>query len=389
MHRIPYPAPSALRAKGSSDSRGTPRILAAIAALVLLAACQGATSGTPTPAPAVASASLPTAPPSTAPSAGLTSAPTLPATPTAAPTVTTAASPTSAAVTITGDDGVAITLATTPSKVVSLTPATSELMFALGAGDRLAGRTDYDDYPPEVSAVPAVATFQGVEMEKVVNIGPDLVLAGGNNFTSTADIQRMRDLGFPVLVLYAKDLAGVEADIRLVGQAVGEQTSAEQIATSIQGRIDEVSAAVASLPKPRTFYELGDDPELYGPAPDSFVADEVSLAGGDPITTTDPSVFAIPLERLVSLDPEVIVLGDAAYGVCPDQVAARPGWKHITAVMSGDIQPVDDTIVTRPGPRIGDGLAALALAIHPDAQIVPPANAPVYCAAASPSPSPS
>ena len=94
----------------------------------------------------------------------------------------------------------------------------------------------------------------------------------------------------------------------------------------------------------------------------------VALAGGDPITTTDPSVFSIPLEELVTADPQVIVLGDAAYRhVCPDAVAARPGWDDITAVTNGAIVPVNDTIVTRPGPRIGEGLAALALAIHPDA----------------------
>jgi iron complex transport system substrate-binding protein len=290
---------------------------------------------------------------------------------------------------VTGDDGIAVALAAPPHKVVSLTPATSELMFALGAGDRLVGRTDYDDYPPEVASVPAVATFQGVEMEKVVNIGPDLVLAGGNGFTSAADIRRMRDLGFPVLVLYAPDVTGVLADIRLVGQAVGEDAAAQQITDSIQARIDEVTTAVADLSRPSTFYEISVDTEIYGPAPDSFVADMVGLAGGDPVTTTDPAVFSISLERIVSLDPQVIVLGDAAYGTCPEAVAARPGWKGINAVKSGTILSVDDTIVTRPGPRLGEGLAELALAIHPDAAIAPVVGAPQYCAAASPSPGPS
>ena len=313
--------------------------------------------------------------------------------PTASPTIpvaTAAATPTTSAITVTDDEGTTVTLAAPPRKVISLTPATSELMFALGAGDRLVGRTDSDDYPAQVSSVPAVATFQGVEMEKVVNIGPDLVLAGGDGFTSAADIKRMRDLGFPVLVLYAKDVPGVLADIRLVGQVVGEESAASSIATSIQVQIDQVTQAVADLPQPRTFYEIGDDPELYGPAPDSFVADMVTLAGGDAVTTTDPSVFSIPVERLVSVDPQVIVLGDAAYGTCPDTVAARPGWEGITAVRNGDVVPVDDTIVTRPGPRIGDGLVALALAIHPDAALSAPPDAVTHCTAGpSPSRSPS
>jgi iron complex transport system substrate-binding protein len=188
--------------------------------------------------------------------------------------------------------------------------------------------------------------------------------------------------------VYAKDVPGVLADIKLVGQAVGEDDAADSIVTSIQAQIDQVTQAVANLPKPRTFYEIGDDPELYGPAPDSFVADMVALAGGDAITTTDPAVFSIPVERLVSQDPQVIILGDAAYGTCPDAVAARPGWEGITAVRNGDIQPVDDTIVTRPGPRVGDGLVALALAIHPDAALTAPPDAVAYCTAV-PSPSPS
>ena len=353
--------------------------LLALATVLLLAACQPGTQATPNTVPAATSV----------PTAARTATATAAVAGTAAPTTTVAVTSSTSSITVTGDDGTAVTLAGDPQKVISLTPATSELMFALGAGDRLVGRTDYDDYPAEVSTVPAVATFQGVEMEKVVDIGPDLVLAGGNGFTPAADIQRMRDLGFPVLVLYAEDVSGVQADIRLVGHAVAEEDAAEQIVGAIQSRIDEVTLAVGELPKPRTFYEIGNDPELYGPAPGSFVADMVALAGGDPITTTDPAVFSIPVERLVSLDPEIIVLGDAAYGVCPESVAARPGWKSITAVKNDDVRPVNDTIVTRPGPRIGDGLAALALTIHPDAAIVAPADATALCVSNNGSPSPS
>jgi iron complex transport system substrate-binding protein len=370
VNRQPISTPSAHAAKG---------FLLVLATAVLLAACQpGTNQATPNTVPAASTA--PTAAPGT-----VTSAPTA----TSAATATVAITASTSAVTVAGDDGTTVTLAANPQKVISLTPATSELMFALGAGDRLVGRTDYDDFPADVSEVPAVATFQGVEMEKVVDIGPDLVLAGGNGFTPAADIQRMRDLGFPVLVLYAEDVSGVQDDIRLVGQAVDEEDAAAQIVAAIQDRIDEVTLAVAELPKPRTFYEIGNDPELYGPAPGSFVADMVTLAGGDPITTTDPAVFSIPVERLVSLDPEVIVLGDAAYGVCPDSVAARPGWKSITAIKNDDVRPVNDTIVTRPGPRIGEGLAALALTIHPDAAIAAPADATALCAVNNGSPSPS
>ncbi len=98
----------------------------------------------------------------------------------------------------------------------------------------------------------------------------------------------------------------------------------------------------------------------------------IALAGGDPITTGSPTVYSIPLETLIAADPEVIVLGDAAYGVTADQVAARPGWGGMTAVADGAIRPVDDVVVTRPGPRLAEGLRALALAIDPDVALPAP-----------------
>jgi iron complex transport system substrate-binding protein len=190
---------------------------------------------------------------------------------------------------------------------------------------------------------------------------------------------RIRDLGMTVLVVYADSLNAVLGDIRLIGLAIDAADEAESEVASMQARISEVTTGVAGLPRPRVFYEIGSQPEIYGPAPGSFVADMVNLAGGEPITTTDPAVFAMPLERLVTGDPEVIVLGDAAYGVCPTDVVTRAGWAGMTAVSDGNVRPVDDIIVTRPGPRLGEGLAALALAIHPEADIEPPTEGVEYC----------
>jgi iron complex transport system substrate-binding protein len=127
--------------------------------------------------------------------------------------------------------------------------------------------------------------------------------------------------------------------------------------------------------RPRVFYELDATKEIYGPADDSFLVEMIGLAGGDPITTGSRTVFSIPLERLVAADPQVIVLGDAAYGTTPATVAARPGWSGMAAVKSGAVRPVNDVVVTRPGPRLVEGLRALALAIDPAAAL-PPAPAP-------------
>ncbi|MDP8903866.1 MAG: helical backbone metal receptor [Chloroflexota bacterium] len=351
MDRSPRNTPSPI-------GKGFFHALAALIALALVAGCVGrapAPTASPTPTFAVVAGSP---------------------TPTGAETATGAAD---FPRTLVDDEGRTVELARQPQRVISLAPSFTEIVFALGAGDRLVGATDYEDYPPAAAELPDVAGFTGVIVERVVELGPDLVLAGGNNLNPPADIARLRELGYPVLVTYPPTVADVLDDIRLIGQALGEEDAADTLSAQMAARIEQVEAAVEAFPRARVFYEIGYEPDIYGPAPESFVADMVELAGGEPITTTDPAVFAIPLERLVTLDPEVIVLGDARYGVCPDAVRQRAGWSGMTAVRTGAIRPVDDVIVTRPGPRLAEGLAALALAIHPTAAIEPPEEAAALC----------
>lgn len=349
-------------------------LLASLVAMVALLGCT--TSMPPTAAP-------PTAAPSTASS---TAAPTasITDTPTASPLASASPVVADFPVTLTDDEGTQLTLETAPQRIISLSPANTEITFALGAGDLLVGGTDFDDFPAEAADLPDVATFTGVLMEQVVDLDPDLVLAAGNAFTPAADIERMRELGFPVLVVYAGSVDAVLADIELIGLAIGRAREATDLTASMRQRIEDVAEAVGSAggsePLPRVFYQIGSEPEIYGPAPGSFIADMVELAGGEPITTSDPSVFSIPVEQLVTADPEIIVVGDAAYGVCPEQVAARPGWRQMTAVREGAVRPIDDTIVTRPGPRLAEGLASLAVAIDPALVLDSPPPPVTFCA---------
>jgi iron complex transport system substrate-binding protein len=141
--------------------------------------------------------------------------------------------------------------------------------------------------------------------------------------------------------------------------------------TTMQSGFDDVAGATATLPAPRTFYELDATTAIYTAADGSFIEEMIELAGGDPITTGSTTDFAISLEDLVAADPELILLGDAAYGVTPEQVAARPSWDGMAAVRNGDIRPVNDVIITRPGPRLVEGLRELALAINPDLDLPP------------------
>ena len=289
-------------------------------------------------------------------------------TPTAAAVTTSAPEP-DYPLTITDDEGTAVVIERRPERIVSLTPGTTEILYAVGAGDRVVASTDADDYPPEAVPLPDVASFGSVDLEAIVELEPDLVLAGGNQYTPSEAIGRLRDVGVPVLVIYAPSVDAVLTDVELIGRAVGRAAEAQALSEQMRSEIDALSAAVADLPRPRVFYEIDASVGVFGPADGSYLAEMIGLAGGDPITTGSALSFEIDLERLVAADPEVIVLGDAAFGVTPEQVAARPAWDQMTAVRDGAVRAVDDKLVTRPGPRLALGLRSLILAIHPDARL--------------------
>jgi iron complex transport system substrate-binding protein len=272
---------------------------------------------------------------------------------------------------VTDDEGTTVDVAARPEKIVSLTPATTEILFAIGAGDRVVATDDGSDYPDEAVSLPDVATFSSVDVEKVVALEPDLVLAGGLGFTPADAITRLRDLDLPVIVVYAPSVDGVYKDIEMIGTATGTAEAATTLTADMKSDMQSVNGAVSSQsPKPRVLYEVGYDDTtgaIYAPADDSFVAEMVTLAGADTITTGDPNTYEISLEALIAKDPELIVLGtNPFYSPTPDSVAARPGWDALTAVRDGDIRPVRDIEITRPGPRLPIGLRNLVQVIWPD-----------------------
>lgn len=283
----------------------------------------------------------------------------------AAPSASAAAYPLS----LTDDAGRAVSLAAEPTRIVSLAPSNTEIVCALGACDRLVGVTDADDYPAEVSTLDKVVVAAQVDVEKVVAADPELILAAGNEFTPSTVITRLADLGYPVLVLYPESLDELYADIELVGRALNATTRAAEVVSDMRARAQAVAEAVATAERPRTFYEVAVyQGTIYTAGADSFLASLLSIAGADPITG-DSLTTAIQLEELVAADPQLILLGDAAYdaSITAASVAARDGWKGMTAVLEGRVLVVpEDPVITRPGPRIIDGLEALARAIHPE-----------------------
>lgn len=300
-----------------------------------------------------------------------------PSQPVATATSTVAPSPTpSFPVSLTDDEGTVVEIPAAPQKIVSLTPAATEILFAIGAGPRVVAKVeDLANFPPEASAVPVVATFQGVDIEQIVAADADLVVSGGAPFGQGPAVEQLRRANIPVLVVAPATLADVLDNIQLIGSASGDGAAAKGLVDSMTKDFDAIRSATAGLDHPKVFYEIDATSKIFTAATGSLLEEMLKIAGADPITTGSPTAYDIALETLIQADPELILLGDAAYGVTPDQVKTRPGWDSISAVRIDNIKPVDDIVITRPGPRLVDGLRVLALAIHPDLAL-PPAPSP-------------
>lgn len=301
--------------------------------------------------------------PTVAPSA--TAVPPTPVPPTATPQGVKAAFP----VTITDDTGRAVTIDKEPKRIVSLAPSNTEILFALGLGSNVVGVTDFCDYPAEAKEKPKMGGVKP-SLEKIVASQPDLVLAIAETAGPPEVATKLEGLGVKVIVLGAKNLDGIMASIQMVGKATGKEAEAAKVVAQMKSKIDAVMSKTKGVSsKPRVMYEIDatDPAKPYTPGPNSFIDALITLAGGANIAADAKLEWAqLSLEEVVKKDPEVIILGDANYGVTPDQVKQRPGWSTLTAVKNDRVSPIDDNLISRPGPRVADGLEAMAKLIHPE-----------------------
>lgn len=255
-----------------------------------------------------------------------------------------------------------------PERIISLAPSNTEVLFALGLGDKVVGVTDLCDYPEEAQEIEKVG-FVEINLEKIVDLEPDLVLYIGGT-AQLEKTQTMEDLGLTVLVLAPSDIEGIFADIELVGRTTGTEDEAVDLVSELRARMDEVLSRVAQAKRqPLVFYELDatDPARPWTAGPGSFIDALITMAGGVNLGASAEMEWAqFSTEEVIAQDPEIIILGDANYGVTAESVEERPGWGVITAVKAGAIYPIDDTLVSRPGPRIVDGLEELARIIHPE-----------------------
>jgi iron complex transport system substrate-binding protein len=282
----------------------------------------------------------------------------------ASPVATPVSTPASAfLLTVTDDLGRQVTIPALPQRIVSLAPSNTEILFALGLDDRVAAVDAWSDYPPEAQEKPEVGDYVNPDLEQIVAIEPDLVLATAVHEATV--LPQLEDLQIPTVVLEPTTLDEILADIELVGEAAGVGDTATALVCAFENRVDVVESAVAGAPAPRIFFELS--PDLFTAGEGSFVDDLITRAGGDNIVAGELGPWPqISAEALIAADPEVILLADHEAGVTPELVRARPGWQEVSAVREDRIVTLDSDLFARPGPRLVDGLEEIARALHPD-----------------------
>jgi len=259
-----------------------------------------------------------------------------------------------------------VTLAAPPTRIVSLVPSVTEILYALHAEDVLVGVTDFCDFPPEARRKPRVGGMVAPSLEAMVALRPDLVIATSEGTYEDAVTQLTR-LKVPVYLVAAHRVADVTALIVKLGELSGRQAAAGSLVARLERRIESVKKAVLSLGRPRVLYVLWPEP-LIVPGRNAIVTELIQLAGGQSLTADDADAWPrYSLEAAVAKGPEVILLANHGAGT---GAIAMDQWRRLTelpAVKAGRLRSVDGDLLHRYGPRVVDGLEQLARAIHPEA----------------------
>jgi iron complex transport system substrate-binding protein len=278
--------------------------------------------------------------------------------------------PTPEPIVIEDDLGNEVVLAEPAQAIISISPSLTEILFGVGAGERLIGRDSNSTYPEQaLDAVDLGGMWDGIPIEDILALEPDLILAG--EIFSEEDITELRELGLNVYwQANPDDFEGLYENIRDIATLTGTQDIAEELIEDLTERVaalDEKLVDVAETPL--VFYEL-DASEPANPwttGASTFISYVINRAKGTNLgDSLEGEWVQISSEELIAQNPDVILLADALYGVTLESVAERAGWSELSAVQENEVYPFDPFILSVPGPRLVDGFEQVAAILHPE-----------------------
>lgn len=265
---------------------------------------------------------------------------------------------------ITDDFGNRVKFEKTPDTIVSLAPNNTEILFALGLGDKVVGVTSFCDYPEEALAVEKIGDFNGINLEKIIELNPGLVLNYGPG--NEDDNARLKEAGIPMLAFLPESIDAIINTINTIGQATGSTEEAKELTNNMLKKEEEIINLVKGAEKKKVFYEIWHDP-LMAAGPGSFMDQLIVLAGGINIAEDAEGDYPqYDLEQLIERNPEVYLTSADMPDKTPESMMARPGFENIEAMKTGNVHVLDANITSRSGPRIVDALELVAKAIHPE-----------------------
>lgn len=248
-----------------------------------------------------------------------------------------------------------------PERVVSLTPAVTEILFEIGLEGNIVGVTEFCNYPEAALRKPGMGDFLNPNIELIIEAEPDIVFAAAG--VQAELIARLEQLGIIVFCLDAESVAQVIANIQMAGAIMGVPYEANIAADGLQARVDAVVRLVEGRERPVVFFEVWDEP-LMTAGPSSFIDNLIELAGGQNLAADAHARFLnLSIEILFERDPDVYIASDIHSA---SDIMARPGYENLTAVRTGRVYTIDDDLINLPGPRVVLGLEEMARIIHPE-----------------------
>ena len=256
-----------------------------------------------------------------------------------------------------------ISLEKIPERVVSLSPGATETIYALNSQDILVGRSDYCDYPEEVTSIDSVGQITEPNIEKIAELNPELVIAGAHFSQELVD--KIEALGIKVAVLYGEDsFDGAYKNIQDIALILGKEKEGNEIVDGMKKKVEEVENKVRDLEKPEVYYVVGFGKTDFTAGGNTFIGQIIDRAGGDNIAK-EIDGWNYSKEVLMEKNPDIVIVSDKYDSKAG--FTTGEGYKDLKAVKEGRVYEVDDNMLSRQGPRQAEGLEDLAKILHPEA----------------------
>ncbi|KOS63263.1 cobalamin-binding protein [Lysinibacillus agricola] len=267
------------------------------------------------------------------------------------------------------DRGVEVEFAAVPKTVVSLQPSNTEILYALGVGDKIVGATEYDTYPEEAQKIERVSDSVTFNSERILALKPDIVIAytTGNDETLNA-LKGLEDAGIKVFAIQsAKSFDDVYGDIQQIATVMGIEDKGEKLNEDIKAKIAEVQAKVKEVKEPKNiFLEISPKPQIFTAASGTFQQEILNAANVNNVFAELKGWKEISEEDVIAKNPEVILTTVNYVDNPAAEILSRDGWNSIAAIQNKAIYYIDTDISNRPGPRIGEAVELIAKAVYPE-----------------------